>query len=283
MNYYVNYKDKYGFTYSIDMIRLNFELNMTYEHFLDGFYNFLTVNNCAFRLYFGHGGTYKYLYNIDFSYNDNVCSCAIGFCLHGKKENLNRGFIEFNPNKNCSNFTFNKFYEWFCKYLYSLTCVRYDLAVDIPVSREKVKLIRNSLCNYRRIESVIDGSITEYQGCRSHNKYTKLYDKSKESKLDYDLTRLEYTFNIEEQEYSNLPSIYIYSKLIAPELDFSQLTSNDIVLIDLLRNSEDINFYLTILGYKKKKKIEPFLHDLDYTLDLELAKKIREEVLLFEI
>lgn len=288
MFYYCSFKDSNDYIYSIDMIRINFELN---EHIIeldDKFNTFLNDfsfdNGCELVRYISRSGIgYHYLYKLsieDFEFDK--CSFVIGLGLNFKSENKHKGFIEFNPNKCFKLVLFNKYFERLRKLCLNMQVVRYDLAIDIPVVRSDIKMIRNLRCNYEYLNSynsegtILNNSITEYQGRRNHNKFTKLYDKTKESKLNYDLTRIEFTFDRDEVEYKNLPNFYYFKD------DLNLLSCNDKVFLSLLLNSEDINYYLKSCSYRLRKKLEPYLSDYYLKFDLELFKKIREQVLLFE-
>lgn len=187
---------------------------------------------------------------------------------------------------------FTSFFEKFCQFCLELELVRYDCAIDIPLPREKIKMLRTGKSNYeyqyhetkeKTSGVVVKSSVTEYQGRRNHNKFCKLYDKRAESKLDYDLSRVEFTFSRDELEFKNLPQFFVYDSKIIKELDFTKLTQNDLVFVDLMRNSEDKNMYLKNLTYRFRKKIEPFLNDYCFTPNIETIKQVRDLALYFEI
>lgn len=271
------------------MVRLNWELSEeSPQKFYDFINEFNMIHGCSVRQYISKGVGYHYLYALTIEDNYNKCSFTIGIGLNCKSENKNRGFIEFNPNK-CFQLTqFTLFFNGFCERCCSFSLVRYDCAIDIPLKRSQVKLIRNFRCNYEylvenlREGQVLNKSVTEYQGRRNHNKFTKLYDKTAESKLDYDLTRIEFTFDKEEVQFDNLPSFYVYDEKILQDYDFTKLSNNDLVVVDLLRNSPDINYYLKNLSYRFRKKIEPYLNDLVLKVDFDLLMSVRDLALSFE-
>ena len=171
----------------------------------------------------------------------------------------------------------------------TLKLVRYDVAIDIPYKRDFVKLIRNNRSNYQYLTdfdkkgTILARSVTEYQGRRNHNKFTKLYDKTKESNLDYDLTRLEITFDRKEDLFQNLSKINI--TCLDNNLDYSCLNDTNLVLIDLLRNcnEEDFNFYLKRLPLFMRKKIEPYLYDTTLAIDIPTINNVKTLALGFEI
>lgn len=196
------------------MIRLNFELKeLSPDNFIKFLSSFTLSRQIDVTQHLAHNNIgYKYLYTIKIDNGSDKCSFAIGMDLHSNAENINKGFIEFNPNKCCVFLEFEEFYEHFCSFLSSATLVRYDVALDVPCKRDNVKMVKSGRCNYERLVTSRDGlvlnsSITEYQGCRNKNKFTKLYDKTIESNLDYDLTRIEFTFDKEETSFLRFAKI----------------------------------------------------------------------------
>lgn len=276
------------------MVRYNFDLIGAYfSQFKKLVENFGFIQGCD-SIYYPNKKSigYKHLWSFTIQDNNgNKGSFSIGLQLNCQKENERSGYIEFNPNKLMRFNQFQSFFETFMQLCMHLTLVRYDCAIDIPLPRNKVKLVRSSKCSYeyQYHENVKDGlllnsSVTEYQGSRNKNKFTKLYDKTKESSLDYDLTRIEFTFNRDELEFKNLPKFYVYDEnVIKHSLDFTSLSNTQLVLVDLLRNSEDINYYLKSLDYRLRKKIEPYLNDATLNLDFDLIKSVRDLALYFEI
>ena len=269
--------------YSIDMIRINFELNDELNNsFSELINNFDFNDGCSLTRYISKSGLgYHYLYNLKIQNDTDKCSFSIGTGLLCKKENENKGFIEFNPNKCFKLPFFNKFFNELKKICYSFKIKRYDVAIDIPIKRDLVKMLKSSKCNYELLHiyksegTYINNSITEYQGRRNHNKFTKLYDKTKESNLDYDLTRIEFTFDRNEVAFINLPNFYITKN----DLD---LTNKDTILISLLLNSVDTNFFLKKLNYRTRKRLEPYLIKNYISIDIILILCLRDKVLSFE-
>lgn len=277
LDYYYKIVDINNYIYSIDMVRINFELFEKKYNIVD-FCNLIErysyKDGVEVKRFISKSGlNYHYMYNLTFFENDKKCSFAIGLGLLSKKENMDKGFIEFNPNK--CNFIkiFRCFYLDFKKMCYSFNVKRYDLAIDIPGKRDLFKMVTSSKCMY---QAYVEGksynsSMTEYQGRRNHNKFTKLYDKTKESKLSFDLTRLEFTFDINEVKFENLPQILF--------LDSIDLLKKEEIFLQLLINSEDINFYLKKLDYRKRKRIKEDLKSYFIKINYSYLHKIREIVL----
>lgn len=119
-----------------------------------------------------------------------------------------------------------------------------------------------------------DDGMTEYLGQRSHNGFVKLYDKTIESGLDYELTRLEITLDNKAQLQDVFPVVHIYdtqSQLIFAD----NLSNTDKTLIQLLRGCEDKQIYLKQLGYRMRKKIEPYIADRVLQFDNKCFQSVR--------
>lgn len=287
LKYYINFEDEFKFKYSLDMLRYNINIGDNTDTLLSYINKFNITSYSKIDHYIGRG-LYHYLYKVKLFDDDNSCSFSFGFGLLSKTENRNSGFIEFNPNKCFQLPIFKVFITNFFGFCRTIKLVRYDLAIDIPCNRNQIKMVKTSnhryesITSYLKVGEVINKSVTEYQGVRSHNKFTKLYDKGIESDLGYNLTRIEFTFDREETTFNGLPKFFFYDSRILPNLDFSSLSSSDIVLIDLLRNSDNLNLYIRNLPRSKVKKIFSFLYDYNLKLDFNLFLKIRTEALSFE-
>lgn len=275
------------------MVRYNYQI---FSQNLDDFFKLLSrfelyEPSCVFT-YFPNKKSIGYadLWTLSFENQEGEKGVvSLGRQLNFLKENANSGFIEFNPNKCMSFAAFQKFFEEFSQLCINLELVRYDCAIDIPVKRNSIKMIRSSRCNYEYLVQdkkeglVLNSSVTEYQGRRNKNKFTKLYDKTKESHLDYDLSRIEFTFDRNELEFKNLPQFYVYDNKIIKDINLNKLSQNELVFVDLMRNSEDKNYYLKNITYRFKKKIEPYINDATFEPNWETVKNVRDLALYFEI
>lgn len=70
--------------------------------------------------------------------------------------------------------------------------------------------------------------------------------------------------------------------MLNSSLNFSNLSDSELVIIDLLRNNPDFNFYYKRLGYRLRKKIKPFLMDYEFFPDISVIKELRSNLLLQE-
>lgn len=271
-------KDK--IKYSLDMVRVNID----FGHNLHEFNNFIqhistyredilkVKHYDCFRNY-----GYRHLWTVsDIQLGHSV---SIGLDFLGTADSRHKGFIEFNPNK-CE--TVDSLHDFIGK-IFLLTVdrelIRYDLALDIPLDRMLCKLVRKGRKGYQYIDS--GNGVTEYLGQRNASGFIKLYDKTKESNLSYPLTRLEITLSKSDDIKNMFPSVRLNNAQIGLETD-SDLDSTDKVLVALLRQAENPQYYLGSLGYRKKKKIESYLADKTLSLDLRSAYSVKALALSYE-
>lgn len=256
MEYHKFFMDDNGYKYSLDMVRLSLDFGKYYQETAN-YIKYLSEYDLSVEIkYFPNfkdSFTYRHLWSFVFSGSD--ASFALGMGL-GKDAHI--GFIEFNPNKCENDPDFVEIRNYIFSNTFSRDLVRYDLAIDVPYARKSVKLIRDGKKIYNAVVS--DTGITEYLGRRSHNGYVKVYDKTKESNLDYDLTRIELTLDKKSDPTKGFPTVWLY------DTQYSIILSDDLsdtqqALIRLIRDSDFPSFYLNDLRYRVRKKIEPYLAD----------------------
>ena len=262
LKYYDAYQSA-GIIYSCDMIRLKFVFIKDVSSFsLDWMYNMsfrrgYHVDNYKSNKLSG----YRDVFVLTRSDDNIKAVITLGFfCNKADTAGNHSNFIEFNPNKVdmndvmyllihfsgwSSHITSGRYYE----------LVRYDMAVDVPVSRSYVKLLKSGKRTYTRIQ---DTSLTEYLGKRNSNGFVKVYDKTAESDLYYDLTRIEITC---DSLSPTLPDVYI--KEYQTSLDFEfELNNTDKVLVELLRRCDDndIDYFFKQLGRSKREKLKSYVY-----------------------
>lgn len=182
--------------------------------------------------------------------------------------------LDFNPNKVSDTDAF-RFLHGF---LLSVTRAesrkikRFDLAVDIPVPREKCYLIKDSRVYYERRHGK---EWTQYLGAQSsHVGRVKLYNKQVESKLNYPLTRLELTLDT-AMPYEEVPFPQVYY------LDNMQITLDDLKITDtdnfilgaLLQGYGSVKQ----LGRKERAKMERLMQH--YITEVRVTQKEYTEIL----
>lgn len=257
------YTDK-GYILSVDKVRYNFNLGLNQQEILNKqLYKLYDYNDYDIQLYHSHK-TFDYynLLTVKNREDKSVFQLGVGFNAV-KSSDRTKCFIEFNPNK-CY-----KHIPFILSFLKSLTydgldLNRFDLAIDIPFTRSSVSMFKDSrtYCKYYGLilnDSKLD-NYTEYLGQRNNPGYVKLYNKTIESKLDYDLTRLEIT--MDSFRYDDFLK-YLPSVKLNLDYTFNDLKDTDKVLYELLVFHPSKNIYLKSLGRAKQEKLSKYLFDTE--------------------
>lgn len=261
------------------MLRLNVDFGTNTDRMVK-YMQIIADNDLRYQIdYYPSYKPYKYRHLWAVKILDDDTSFSMGLDLGRNAEDKNNGFIEFNPNKCHNNKAFNEFWDDYRSFTVTRSLVRYDMAIDIPIRRGLVKLIKDGKKMYQLIEK--DDGITEYQGGRSHEGYVKLYDKTKENDLDYDCTRVEITLNKNTDIEKVFPIIHMMDEQMAFNF-MDELTGTDRVLVMLLQAVDEPMFYYKQLGYRVRKKIEPYLADKVLSLDKRAFYEIRTMALSYE-
>lgn len=207
-------------------------------------------------------------------------SFYLGFGTYGKDYSNDNtdAKLEFNPAKVGNSRWFKNLYQMLVCRSRFIDFRRFDVAIDIPVSRSHLRLLKDqrkfSLIEYSRENK------TEYLGLRSNHGNVKLYNKALEQKLDYDLTRLELTLdygNSSWQEFRRIfPQVLDIDSVGFPD----NLQGTDLVLYLACGEHPE---YLKLLAYKKRKKIEQLLSTTAQFIkpDKILYENILAEILMY--
>lgn len=275
LNYYNSF-EKNGIIYSIDMCRYTFKLDISKKKELE---EFLFKNYSNLRYFQSYKNfSYRHLFTAD---DDDFASFKLGISFNGinSSNDINKCFLEFNPNKSMAFVSDLIDFLNYCCYGFEL--VRFDFAIDISVRRDYVFLIkdRRDYSKYRVLQKSIGSfDVTEYLGQRNQNGFVRLYNKTIESGLNYDLTRLELT--LESVSYDNfvkcLPKLCYYSNSFNIGLN-----DTDRVLIDLMAMSNCFES-LKYLGRKKAEKLlELFKYDVININSIEFLNVIQFLLTMF--
>ena len=287
--------DNYIFM-SCDMLRLKFNMS---EFQLKNFNRFINEelfnnNNLTLNKFF-NVSKFKYRNLIVISDVNTKNSFSVGLCFNDLTKTTNGCFIEFNPNKTLDEYgkgLVQPFLEYVKQNSSHLELVRYDLALDIPVSKEYISLdkdmrkytkffVTDVENNYSDIVSDMQtktmsyridvksrdlNNCTEYLGQRNKAGFTKLYNKQIESNLEKPITRLEIT--MDTLSYSDfvryLPNVCTYKKVDVDLLD--NLNDTEKVLLKLLQQNSNCDLYLKQLGRKMQDKLKKILCNEDSIL-----------------
>ena len=258
MNYYIYKKSASNITYSIDNLRISFDLQ--YEDNSNKFYSYLQkLLNCPpdevdVKYYMSiKVSAYRHLFTFKSLKDDR--SFTIEFCHNSSRKNIYKGVIDFNPNKVGDWNFFNEFYKNVNSHFYKKCIKRFDLAVDIPIQRDMILVEKDR----REYQLIIGRTKTEYLGQRNSHNFVKVYDKKYESNLDYELTRVEIT--LEPTETFNLPNISI--KCLDNIDLYLDLTPTDKVLFQLLSKIDEPFLYIRQLEAKKKAKFKELMKHIN--------------------
>ena len=181
----------------------------------------------------------------------------LGVVLNGRKPEWGRVRMDFNPNKVAGHEVFQLLLSFLVCNTRPLhrTVKRFDLAVDIPVLRPDVFLVKD---NRAYIERRHGQEWTQYLGAKSSTVgRVKLYNKQVESNLGHPLTRLEITLDpITPYEQVKFPVVYYLDDL---QLCFDEtIKASDterFILNAILQGCGTINQ----LGRKTREKIKILL------------------------
>lgn len=272
--------------YSVDMVRVAFDIGSRGQEFS----NFLqqidlkdALNNSLIDIQYYHSFQefkYEHLWTISDKGSETKATLSVGLHLRGGGANDGKslGFLEFNPNKVMFSSVLREIITEIQVLSVETELKRYDLAIDLPIPRNLAKLERVGKKMYQQV--IKDDGVTEYLGRRNSHGFVKLYDKTKESGLDLDYTRLEITLEPLKDAKQAFPAVRVndiqYSLDIAYDLSNTEKT-----LVALLRDNDDMNIYLKMLGRYMRKRIEPYLSDKVLTLDNNALEYTRELALSF--
>lgn len=142
-----------------------------------------------------------------YQFEETAINVGLGWNSPTGKVEAGKGYIEFNPNK--VDEQAHKLLNKLMGQNVRAKATRYDLAIDCPIPREEIRIIKDS----RVYECVVSDAITEYLGQRNKPGRVKVYDKQKEAGLDFPLTRIELTCDgswAKEDVSNHLPVCYAY-------------------------------------------------------------------------
>lgn len=181
--------------------------------------------------------------------------------------------LEINPNKHADKPIFNDFMNIVREYCYDCSLSRYDYAIDVPFTPDKVKVFGTN-----KEKGLYKG--TRYFGQRNKNGFCRIYDKSKEQNLDNPLTRIEHVFSlVKGTKNISFEKIYIENDSVA---NFDEVSKTDRVIIELcnLCRQNDLEYedILQKLDRRKRKTIAENIMQCGYSL-LEFNEKIHDKLL----
>ena len=155
--------------------------------------------------------------------------------------------------------------------------MRWDLAIDVPVKRSQACFYKDRR-DYTYHKSSRKG-VTTYLGQRNKEGFVKLYDKTLESGLSEDLTRLEITFG--EADLPTMPQVYIDTNSQSELMLGLSGTNRVLALLLNQLDAGDFETYYGMLNYKLKKKLEPYVKhgvrlEYDFKVIYSLMMRLKE-------
>lgn len=221
---------------------------------------------------------YNYSFEVQDCFGDSQ-SFWIGFQPNWKKYNgqVTFGRVEFNPSKVGDLLEFQGTYLKILSLVDKINIkpIRFDLAIDIPVDRSKVQMLKDKRTYEEYSNS--DSDRTQYLGPRNAHGRVKVYNKALERKLDIELTRVELTIDYDKRSLDEvkkiLPNLYLLDSFQFP----IGITGTDKVLLIAIMGDFSL---LGCLPRDKKAKIKSYLADmkLDIAFNVDNYNIVLEQI-----
>lgn len=256
MKYNKEIKTQEGLILSIDMVTIDYSVSSPAAR--EALIRLLDTLPMLYAVEVRHWsslriGTFRENYTLKFQ---DRTSFWVGVGLNANKPLWGRSRMEFNPNKVATHKVFLELLKWFNTHSLRMNSIikRFDLAIDIPVDRMSVRLLKD-----RRVysERRHGPEWTQYLGAKSSTVgRTKLYSKTAEAGLDYPLTRLELTLD-PTTPFQEIPWPSVYY-IVNRQMDMEELRVTDterFVLGALLEGYGSV----TELGRRTRAKMEKLL------------------------
>lgn len=243
--------------YSIDKLRFTFVMPEFRQKF---FIEYLKLNYDYNDFFSNKFFAYKFLFKFfKIGFESQIITMGFGFNGTKKEEQINC-FIEFNPNKVGNSVILKDIYKFFRIWNIDLKLSLYDIAVDFLIPKKYINLVKDRRVYKKFYYDSNNENVTEYLGSTVESGRVKLYNKTIEDNLNYDLTRCELTTNSLDFEIVSriFPKLYILNDLNL--IDFIKLSKTDLVLLELIQRSDEPSYYFKRLGKDKKKFLEPYLN-----------------------
>lgn len=210
-------------------------------------------------------GRYAHLHKM--TYGESTVAFGVGQFVKGVRADMNRGFVEFNPNKVGNGEGFSDFLGVLGASVAKCELVRYDLAVDVPVPRRVVRVRKDR----RTYEFVQGKNLTEYLGVRNQPGRVKVYDKAAELGIEGELTRIELTcdgeWSLEEVE-ERWPVVYIVGRHEETSATVDVLAA---MTAQLIGYGESPEKYLHTLSYRTRRKVREMVEGAAYPFPMRSA------------
>lgn len=252
-SYWNPYRLESGAFFSIDMVRLKLTFIGGKGEWLSLYAQTFDCDQVSAWTSKLRPGAWHELWS--FALGESSVALGIGFTEPSCKVNMNRGFIEFNPNKVAGDERFWRLLKKIAPCVSRATLKRFDLAYDLPNRRIDCRLTKDR----RMYKSVISTGITEYLGVKNTPGYVKVYDKAAEMKLSGELTRIELTCDgewVAAQVMDHWPQVHAWH---SDEGTKDWVRVIGIMLAEKDERGEDIETLINMLGRGSRPKVREFL------------------------
>lgn len=263
--------DQTNYTYSIDNIVVWFRLYYPEDALAQEILDFVS-NRLDFD--YDHFQSFKFAcFRDQFSFQlGDKASFWLGVSFNGAKGSVDPFVaMDFNPNKVMRFKQFAEIYNFVLTRAKQVDFKRFDLAIDVPVKRSDVFMYkgrRKLTVDPADEEELFIGNswenFTHYLGRRSSVGRVKLYNKQRESKLNYPLTRVELTCAPNEDIEKYMPTVKYFDDLQMVFNDLKISGSDRLILRRVLEHPDE----LAELPQVKKKKINQILEHYTKTVEV---------------
>ena len=182
---------------------------------------------------------------------DSSVTFGIGHNTKSGAVDMRAGVVEMNPNKCAGDERLGKMFSTLAAHVSDATVKRYDLAYDVPISRNSCRVTKD-----RRIyQSWISNGITESLGVRNSVGHVRVYDKAAESGLLGVLTRIELTCSGDWSSAEILekwPQVHAWTEGDSTR-DWVRVVG--MLLSEKAERGEDIETYIAMLGRRSRPKV----------------------------
>lgn len=267
MRYYVSFVDSSKYCYSVDKLVVHGsflydcwdEFSARLRLLLIRFtcYEEMPFSVSLFRDTYYHSFkklTYSNNFKFELCQGSDTFSFWLGAHFQSYDKTLNTWKLELNPNKCLPCEFVSELYALLRFYSKQVDVAEFDIAVDMPFSRDSFFLVKDK----RKYQCVVNSSVnkTEYLGCRHQHGFVKLYNKQEESNLDYSLTRFEISCTSLHlcDIVDSLPCVYFLSGQIGL-VDIDLNDTDKFILKTLILDPSR----LLELGRKKRSKMREAL------------------------
>lgn len=273
--------DQTNYTYSIDNVVVWFRLYYPEDVLCQEILDFIS-NRLDFD--YDHFQSFKFAcFRDQFSFRlGDGYSFWLGASFNGAKGTADPFVaLDFNPNKVMRFQHFAEIYNFVLARAKQVDFKRFDLAIDIPVKRSDVFMYkgrRKLTVDPDEEEELFIGNswenFTHYLGRRSSVGRVKLYNKQRESKLNYPLTRVELTCAPDSDMDKYMPTVKYFDDLQMVFNDLKISGSDRLILRRVLEHPDELGE----LSYYQRKRFDDILEH--YTKMVEVNKGIYALILL---